>query len=404
MFPLLHLCARIDPHPLQQELLVRACADFTSWDELIEQAEAHGMAPLLLRHLSAAEIDLPDDFLRRLRLLALRHRRTNRILSRTLSRVLSILSEAGIPALVLKGAALCHTLYPKPGLRPMRDIDLLLPWDKALPAHALLQEQRFYDPAVFTPVDHLHLAALYLETDGIKVCLELHRSLFPDCPPCPARMDFAELFDKAVPFATEGVTAFTLADEEMLRHLYEHGFHAPLPYDPFKLISAADIIGLVETRLETIDWKRIKREYPHLLNALPHLHHLTPWNDAVRKRLGVQEKSTPNGVGASFTGWPRHKLAIRKGQGILPILQDTFLPPDWWLRIYYAPNGGLKRLRCRLIEHPAHIFWWVKLYWSIFLKETLPEENISAPMKLRDFWTAVKNSRRLARIMWQKIH
>ncbi|MCI5211048.1 MAG: hypothetical protein D3910_20190, partial [Candidatus Electrothrix sp. ATG2] len=220
MYPLLQLCARIEPHPLQQELLTRVCADFTTWDDLIPQAEAHGMAPLLLHHLSAAGMDLPDDFLRRLRLLVLRHRQTNRVLSQTLDRVLSILTEAGIPALILKGAALCHTLYPEPGLRPMRDIDLLLPWDEALPAHALLQQHGFQDPAVFTPVDHLHLAALYKETDGIKVCLELHRSLFPDCPPCPARMNFAELHDRAIPFTADNVPASTLGNEDMLWHLY----------------------------------------------------------------------------------------------------------------------------------------------------------------------------------------
>lgn len=404
MYSLLQICARIAPHPLQQKQLVRACADFTAWDDLLQQAEAHGMAPLLLRHLLAAGIDLPDDFLRSLRLLALRHRQANRVLSRTLGRVLSILTEAGIPALVLKGAALCHTLYPEPGLRPMRDIDLLLPWNEALPAHALLQRHGFHDPAVFTPVDHLHLAALYQEVDGIRVCLELHRSLFPDSPPCPARMDFAQLYDRAVSFAAAKVPAFTLADEDMLWHLYQHGFHAPLTYDPFKLISAADIISFVETRLDEIEWNRIQSEYPHLLAALPHFHHLTPWNDAVREQLGFCEENTPSGAGASFTGWPRRKLAAQKGRTVRLILRDTFLPPEWWLRIYYAPKGRLDRLYVLLIEHPKHVFWWVRLYWNIFVKETLPEENISAPIKLKDIKVLLKNGGGLLAAMYRKIH
>ncbi|XCN73190.1 MAG: nucleotidyltransferase family protein [Candidatus Electrothrix aestuarii] len=404
MHPLLQLCARIEPHPVQQKRLAQACSDFATWDDLIQQAEAHGMAPLLLRHFLAAGLDVPDDFLRHLRLLVLRHRQTNRVLSRTLGKVLSILAEAGIPALVLKGAALCQTLYPDPGLRPMRDIDLLLPWDEALPAHALLQRHGFQDPAVFTPVDHLHLAALYLETDGIKVCLELHRSLFPDCPPCPARMDFATLSNKAVSFTADGVPAYTLANEEMIWHLYQHGFHAPLTYDPFKLISAADLISFVETKLDEIDWDRIKSKYPHLLAALPHLHHLTPWNDTVRERLGFGEETALTGVGASFTGWPRRKLAALKGQPLRVILRDTFLPPDWWLRIYYAPTGRFGRLQCLFIKHPGHIFWWVKLYWSIFLKESLPEEEISAPIKLRDVPVIIKNSGKLIAALWRKVH
>ena len=407
MLPLLPLCARIEPHPLQQELLVQACANFQAWDDLIQQAEAHGMAPLLLRHLLLAEITAPAHVLRSLRLLTLRHRQTNILLTQTLASVLTILDKEGIPALVLKGAALCQSLYPEPGLRPMRDIDLLVPWDQALPAHALLQQHGFHDPAVFTPEDHLHLAALYQEIDGIQVCLELHRTLFPDCPPCPKRIDFSELYEKAEAFEVNGLPAFTLGNEDMLWHLYQHGFHAPLPYDPFKLISAADVISLVEARLDIIDWKRITSVYPHLLAALPQLHHLSPWNEAVQDRLDINVKMSkgtpPAAIGKSFTGWPRKKLAEQKGRGIRRILRDTFLPPDWWLRIYYAPTGRFGRLWSLLVKHPLHVLWWMKLYWSIFLKESLPEEDLSVPMKLRDMVTVMRNSRTLVVAMYRKM-
>ncbi|MCI5123691.1 MAG: hypothetical protein D3925_04240, partial [Candidatus Electrothrix sp. AR5] len=187
MYTLLQLCARIDPHPVQQKLLADACADFSAWDDLLQQAEAHGMAPLLLRHLLAAEIDLPDDFLRSLRLLTLRHRQTNTLLTEALAAILTLLESEGFRVLVLKGAALCQTLYPKPGLRPMRDIDLLLPWDEALPAHALLQQHGFKDPGDHISEIHLHLAALYKDIDGIQVCLELHRNLYPISPPYPVK-------------------------------------------------------------------------------------------------------------------------------------------------------------------------------------------------------------------------
>ncbi|RWX51174.1 putative nucleotidyltransferase [Candidatus Electrothrix marina] len=126
MHPFLRLCARIEPHPLQQEMLAQACSGFQAWDGLLQQAEVHGMAPLLLRHLLLAEIHLPDHIFRSLRLLAIRHRQSNALLSKTLARVLNILESAGIPSLVLKGAALCKTLYPEPGLRPMRDMVIVV--------------------------------------------------------------------------------------------------------------------------------------------------------------------------------------------------------------------------------------------------------------------------------------
>ncbi|MCI5222273.1 MAG: hypothetical protein D3924_06265, partial [Candidatus Electrothrix sp. AR4] len=98
---ILNLCSRIEPHPAQQQRLAEACAVFNDWDSLLEQAEAHGMGPLLYRHLSVLKIELPDHLLRSLRLLCFRHRQTNILLTKTLGRVLQSLEAEGIPALVL---------------------------------------------------------------------------------------------------------------------------------------------------------------------------------------------------------------------------------------------------------------------------------------------------------------
>jgi hypothetical protein len=48
------------------------------------------------------------------------------ILLDELGRILAALHGVGIPALVLEGAALANSAYPDPGLRPMRDLDLLV--------------------------------------------------------------------------------------------------------------------------------------------------------------------------------------------------------------------------------------------------------------------------------------
>ncbi|MCI5124659.1 MAG: hypothetical protein D3925_09330, partial [Candidatus Electrothrix sp. AR5] len=71
---------------------------------------------------------------------------------------------------------------------------------------------------------------------------------------------------------------------------------------------------------------------------------------------------------------------------------------------YYAPSGRLGRLRVLFVEHPSHVFWWINLYWGVFLQAALPEENISAPMKLREIWTVMKNCGRVIAAMWRKIH
>jgi hypothetical protein len=53
------------------------------------------------------------------------------------------LQAHGIAAVALKGAHLAWQHYPQPWLRPMRDLDLLLPEEQIVPAFALLERQGF---------------------------------------------------------------------------------------------------------------------------------------------------------------------------------------------------------------------------------------------------------------------
>ena len=228
-FPILNLCARLRQHPAQHEQLAEACSAFSKWDALLRQAEEQGMGPLLHRHLSTLEADLPDTFLRGLRFLSLRHQQANTLLVKSLHGILDLLQSEGIPVLVLKGAALCRTLYPEVGLRPMRDIDLLLAKEDVLRAHVFLQQHGFVASTVPIPEDHFHLPALHQSVDGLQVCVELHHDLFPDCPPYYEKLDFAELYSNGLAFDVHGITAYTLATGEMLWHLTSTDFMPRLP-------------------------------------------------------------------------------------------------------------------------------------------------------------------------------
>ena len=99
------------------------------------------MAPLLYVHLKAAGVQLPRDVRRTLQGLVLRHREINRVRMRVLRDILSTYDSAGIPALVLKGAALAHLVYPEPGLRPMSDLDILVPESELWRAQRLLARE-----------------------------------------------------------------------------------------------------------------------------------------------------------------------------------------------------------------------------------------------------------------------
>lgn len=383
--PILNLCARVQGHAAQYKLLTNLCSTFTQWDALLQQAESHGMSPLLFRHINAVDCPCPDTFRRSLRLLYLRHRHSNTILMQTLRRILIALKEEGIRSLVLKGAALCQTIYPEIALRPMRDIDIMVAKEEAEHAQAVVISLGFTESGAAVPPDHFHLPSLHATIDEIPVCIELHRGLFATtCPPYTRPLKFENLLKTSLSFEIDGLTAQTFGNEEMLWYLYQHGFHTPLSYDRYKTINAADVISLVETKFADLDWEKVKTNYPEVLNVLPLFHYLTPWQKNVANTIMRETQSKPAGVGHAFQGWPQLRLKEQKEKGFLRILHDTFLPSEWWLKMYYGSSGWSSYFRHRFVTHPRHILWWIRLY-APYLHETHPPDEQKGNLRRTGF-------------------
>jgi hypothetical protein len=174
-------CARVECQPVHYHQIAQAAAQLREWAEVAAQAEAHGLAPLLYVHLKGAGIQLPLAAKRELQGLYLRHRHANQVRTRVLHDVLAAYQAAGIPALVLKGAALFHLVYPEPGLRPMSDLDILVPESEAWRAQRTLAELGFDAPLPSGLVfSHRHLSTARLRIEGLSIEVEIHHQLFSD--------------------------------------------------------------------------------------------------------------------------------------------------------------------------------------------------------------------------------
>ncbi len=103
-----------------------------------------------------------------------------RMLGKRLVESLDALEEAGIEAVVLKGGALAHTLYPDPGERSMSDLDLLVPPERAGAARRALTSAGWRQAEDRYPEEnyrrHYHLPPL-LDEGGSGVALEIHTGL-----------------------------------------------------------------------------------------------------------------------------------------------------------------------------------------------------------------------------------
>ncbi|HSN74435.1 MAG TPA: nucleotidyltransferase family protein [Anaerolineae bacterium] len=150
----------------------------------------------------------------------------NMLLYGELMRVLRILRAAGVPAIVLKGAALADTIYPSIASRPMNDIDLLIRPAHRDRARAALEAAGFPflpEPRQrFSPFDTEFTGEMKFRR-GERHSVDLHWELTPlEWLRRLAALDDEALWQEARPFEIGGVQAYQLSARDTLLHLCLH--------------------------------------------------------------------------------------------------------------------------------------------------------------------------------------
>jgi hypothetical protein len=152
------------------------------WDLLVQEAQAEGVAPLLYRALSRSGgiACLPKPVAARLRAMYFGTRMNNQQVLRELERLAGRLDQAGIPVVALKGACFALTIYPDIGLRPMVDLDLLVPVSRASAALQIARGSGYVEalPEASPGLDGLLNHAVCLRKTALPyTTLELHTTL-----------------------------------------------------------------------------------------------------------------------------------------------------------------------------------------------------------------------------------
>ena len=99
------------------------------WEALVEQATIQRVSPLLYQRLKERDLDVvvPAAIMQKLHELYLHNSARNLRLYHELGEIVGTLQAANIPVIVLKGAYLAKAVYGNIALRPMVDIDLMVP-------------------------------------------------------------------------------------------------------------------------------------------------------------------------------------------------------------------------------------------------------------------------------------
>lgn len=187
----------------------------TNQQALLVTAYHHGMTGLLARRLQNAPVACPPEFVREVTRMAraevvIEHCRRLEVM-----RVLAALQEARVRTLILKGAALAHTHYAHPSLRPRNDTDLLIQrrdWPEATQA---LQELGYKRKDEIRGETARNQGEFERRDRSVRHVFDLHWQV-SDRPVFAAALDFDTLMQGAAHIAALGSFAWAPAPVHML--------------------------------------------------------------------------------------------------------------------------------------------------------------------------------------------
>ncbi|MFL7809021.1 MAG: nucleotidyltransferase family protein [Anaerolineae bacterium] len=377
-----HLCLRApwDPAVLEAAREVAAQGD-VAWQALFEIAYASGLAPLFYAIVRGQGL-LPSEVEDELRLVYFASAKRNVRLFHELESVLRHLAVAGVPVVLLKGAALAEPVYANQAVRPVGDFDLLVRRDGlSATLDALAALGYVFSHAETHPGDSVtyeNEIALF-KPGGSGCVLEIHWSLF-DSPYYQHKMPMDWFWQSAQPFEIGQVATLMLGPEALMLHLCGHLALHHGGGDNLNLRWLYDVAAVIASYGERMDWDEVlerAQAYDLVLSLQRVLPEMSdewdvPMPAGVLERLrGLRPSRDEERVFGQLT-------AARR-----PVIQrfwaDLVNMPDWRARVRYAWNNmfpsPLYMQRRYSIRHrfllPLYYpyRWWLGVYEALTARQ-----------------------------------
>ncbi len=225
------------------------------WRDLVHAAAAHGLGPLLLWRLQQQGIR-PADYAVLAPLAEERTRTAVHYMLATAAQaqMQAALESAGIPCIWLKGIVLAQSVYPSPELRPMADVDALVPYAQRQEALAVAQQLGYAQesPQLFDGREglkhHYHLASRTLR----PLKLELHFRLLGDFDRILTVEDLSWFWHHRIEIERDGRQFYALRPEAHLLYLCGHAVLQHGEAD-LRLLRYYDLHALI-AQTPSMDW------------------------------------------------------------------------------------------------------------------------------------------------------
>lgn len=293
----------------------------------------------------------------------------NQIALHKLSKILGFFREAEIPTLLLKGAALALLYYKDLGLRPMADIDVLVPVNKAVDTIHLLRKSGWKPemdcPRRMTSDYLLTVKACNLVRDESDVKLDLHWHVFQECLEPDSDV---ELWESSVPVAVGEESSRALSPPDQLLHICSHAMEwnavAPVRW-------VADAMAVL-SNAPGLDWNRVLEQI-RKRNLVLTMQQMLPY---LRK---LADAPIPEHVLSELRGFPvtqteRNWVEVRT-RGISRLTVRDLFRVRYYL---YRRSAFSRRFRPAVFGFPRYM----QLVWGIDNWRDVPKRSI------RTIWNA----------------
>jgi len=265
---------------LEERLLLRCCqtgkqggrpllrSDIPSeidWQTFLLLARKEGIAPLLYRRLVCC-LDrecIPDWLARELKREYYAVLAKNAVVFEELKKALAALNNAGVEAMVLKGAVLAEQVYGDLGVRPMADVDLLIKGhdlaaiDQAFQTLGYLSDDLRSIDLTSIPINYL-TSVVYYSPTVYYLCFHLHWHIVNSTIPNDSLIrsfKITDIWNAARQTTIAGTKTLVMAPHNLLIHLAEHGLRVTHSLSQF--IFLCDIHETVTTYEKEIDWDEL---------------------------------------------------------------------------------------------------------------------------------------------------
>jgi hypothetical protein len=251
------------PRPTSVELLLRCLSvgqqptddrrpTTADWNEVVALANRHGLTPLLYVRLKQADAQtrVPADVWERMRRVYKASAVRSMCFQRDVRPALQRLRGAGIRVIALKGAFLAEAVYDDPALRPMVDVDLMVPKADLPRAYAALLDlgrTRRQPQAEASSAEDNHR--------GLTVGAGIDLRWTIDTPGGRSRLDTTGLWERARPATIAGVEVLALSPEDLLLHICLHASHRHGLGDGLRPL--CDVAETIRRLQREMDWQQV---------------------------------------------------------------------------------------------------------------------------------------------------